>query len=256
MIEMPSAIGAGKLRRASRIFQPDGKAVLIAIDMQMSSGAGPDLDVLERVAAGGADGILTTWQIARKYPSAFANSGLVLRIDGALSQLGARPPGDAFSLMYSAEQAATIGADAVALMAFPGSDDEELSLQRLAKVVGECEKLGLPVIAESIPGAFEQAIPHDKENIARCARICVEMGADMIKTPAPPEVDDLGEVLENVEAPVFVLGGPKMESEDAAVDYAKAVVAAGASGVAFGRNAWTAADVTGMVRRLNEAVHG
>jgi len=256
MIEMPSAIGAGKQRRASRIIQPDGKAVLIAVDMQMSSGEGPDVDVVERVAAGGADGILATWQIARKYPTAFARTGLILRIDGALSHLGPFSPTDTFSLMYSAEQAAAIGADAVALMAFPGANDEELSLQRLAKVVGECEKLGMPVIAESIPGAFEQSIPHDKENIARCARICVEIGADMIKTPAPPDVGDLVEVLDNVEAPVFVLGGPKMESEDAAVAYARDVVAAGAAGIAFGRNAWTAADVTDMVLRLNEAVHG
>lgn len=256
MIDMPSAIGAGKIRRASRIIQPDGKAVLVAIDMQGSSGAGPDLDVVNRVAAGGADGILATWQVARRYPEAFAKSGLVLRIDGGLTQLGSWAPGDTFSLLYGAEQAAAIGADAVVLMAFPGADDEELSLRRLAQVVRECEKIGMPVIAESVPGSFKKSIPHDAETIAKCARICVELGADMIKTPAPPDVADLDQVIAITEAPVFVLGGPKMDTEDEAVEYAASVVKAGASGVAFGRNTWTAKDVTGMVRRLKKAVHG
>jgi DhnA family fructose-bisphosphate aldolase class Ia len=158
--------------------------------------------------------------------------------------------------LHSAEQAAAIGADAVVLMAFPGAEDEELSLRRLAAVVGECEKIGMPVMAESVPGNFNRAIPHDVDNIARSARICVELGADMIKTPAPPDVADLAKVVENTEAPVFVLGGPKMESEDDAVAYATAAVEAGAAGIAFGRNAWTASDVTGMVQRLNRAVHG
>jgi DhnA family fructose-bisphosphate aldolase class Ia len=256
MIDMPSAIGAGKVRRASRIIKPDGRAVLVAIDMQGSSGAGPDLDAVEKVVAGGADGVLASWQIARKYPEAFAATGLVLRIDGALTQLGSYAQGDVFTLMYQVEQALKIGADAVVLMAFPGAEDEELSLRRLAKLVGECEMVGLPIIAESVPGNFTKQIPHTTENIARCARICVEIGADMIKTPAPENVAELEQVVAVCEAPLFVLGGPKKDTEDEAIEYAASVVEAGASGVAFGRNAWGASDVTGFVTRLTGAVHG
>ena len=73
---------------------------------------------------------------------------------------------------------------------------------------------------------------------------------------APPEVDDLRHVVENCEVPLFVLGGPKRDSEDDAVRYAREVVVAGASGIAFGRNTWGAEDPTAMVRRLYEAVHG
>ena len=62
---------------------------------------------------------------------------MVLRLDGALTQLGNYGSGDMFSLMYSAELAATIGADAVVIMAFPGADDEELSLRRLVALVSE-----------------------------------------------------------------------------------------------------------------------
>ena len=253
---MSSAIGAAKTRRASRFIQKDGRAFLVAIDMQASSGAGPGLDVIERIAEGGPDGILASWQLARRYPEAFATSALVLRVDGALTQMGKHAKSDTFSLMYRAEQAAVIGADAIVLMAFPGADDEHLSLRRLAAVVGEAEKIGMPVIAESIPGTWSKAIPWEADNISRCARVCVEIGADAIKTMAPPDLADLPGVVANCEAPLFILGGPKRDSEEEAVQYAADVVAAGASGIAFGRNVWSAAHPSQMVRRLSAAVHG
>lgn len=251
-----SAIGAGKVRRTSRFMGADGRALLVAIDMQLATGWGPALDVVEHVAAGGPDGILATWHIARRYPGAFAECGLVLRVDGAVTLMGDPAEGDDLHLMYGAEQAAIIGADAVVLMAFPGMNDEVRSLRRLAALVGECEKIGMPVIAESIPGGWAREVPWDTEHIARGARVCVEIGADAIKTMAPPDVGELARVVENCEVPLFVLGGPKMDSEDAAVDHARRVVNAGASGIAFGRNTWGAADPTVMVRRLYEAVHG
>ena len=256
MEHISSAVGAGKTRRASRFIQKDGRAFLVAIDMQLSSGEGPDLDVVERVAEGGPDGILVSWQIARRYPEAFVDTGLVLRVDGALTQMGENASGDVFSLMYGAEQAAMIGSDAVVLMAFPGAADEHLSLRRLASLVNECEKIGMPVIAESIPGSWARTVPWDAEHIARGARVCVEIGADAIKTMAPENVTDLSKIVENCEAPLFVLGGPKKGSEDEAVQYAADVVASGASGIAFGRNVWGANDVVAMVRRLHGAVHG
>ena len=130
------------------------------------------------------------------------------------------------------------------------------SRRRLAAVVKECEQIGMPVIAESIPGTWARTIPWDTEHIAKSARICVEIGADAIKTMAPPDMTDLSEVVANCEAPLFVLGGPKKENEAEAVQYASDVVAAGASGIAFGRNTWGAEDPTQMVRSLHAAVHG
>jgi len=251
-----SAVGAGKIRRASRFIASDGRSFLVAIDMQSSTGSGPDLDVVRRIADGGPDGILASWQVARRYPEAFAECGLVLRIDGALTQMGAYGDSDMFSLMYGAQEAAMIGADAVVMMVFPGADDEHLSLRRLAGVVKECERIGMPLIAESIPGTWKRSIPWDAEHIAKSARICVEIGADAVKTMAPPVVAELADVVANVEAPVFILGGPKKDNEDDVVRYAAEVVAAGASGIAFGRNTWGAADPTAMVRRLSAAVHG
>lgn len=251
-----SAVGAGKLRRTSRFIGGCGRAMLVAIDMQSATGAGPPPDVVRQVEAGEPNGILVTWQIARRYPQAFAYCGLLLRVDGAGTLLGPSAGNDELSLLYRAEQAAVIGADAVVIMAYPGMEDGAASLRRLAALVGECETIGLPVIAESIPGGWGQDVPWDADHIGRAARICVEIGADAIKTMAPPDPADLAGVVDNCEVPLFVLGGPKKESEDDAVAYARKVVEAGASGIVFGRNVWGAGDPASMVRRLYEAVHG
>lgn len=251
-----SAVGAGKTRRASRFIEEDGRGFLVAIDMQSASGDGPELDAVLKVAAGGPNGILTSWQLARRYPEAYRDCGLILRIDGTTTMLGNFAQGDKFAQMYELEMAARLGADAVVCMAFPGTDDEEVGLRKVVGLVNECEKIGMPLIVESIPGSWARTVPWDAEHISKAARICVELGADAIKTPAPEDLSEMSVIVDNCEAPIFILGGPKKDSEDDAVQYAADVVAAGASGIAFGRNTWGAADPTAMTRRLYEAVHG
>lgn len=253
---MSSAIGAAKVRRASRFIEEDGRGFLVAIDMQTASGAGPALDIVETIAEGGPNGILVSWQIARHYPEAFRRCGLVLRIDGTTTMLGEYGAGDQFAQMYEMEMAARIGADAVVCMAFPGAADDIVGLRKLVSMVNEGEKIGMPVIAESIPGSWARTVPWDAENIAKAARICVEIGADGIKTMMPEDPSEIPDVIANIEAPVFCLGGPKKDSEDEAVEYARTVVAAGASGIAFGRNVFGSKDPKAMVKRLYEAVHG
>lgn len=256
MDNISSAIGAGKARRASRFIEEDGRGFLVALDMQTGSGSGPTLDAVLKVAEGGPNGILVSWEIARRHPEAFRRCGLVLRIDGTTSMLGDYAQGDKFAQMYDLEMAARLGADAVVCMAFPGSEDEEVGLRKLVDIVNEAERIGMPVIAESVPGSFARAVPWDAEHISKAARICVEIGADAIKTPAPEDLAEMPVLIDNCAAPVFILGGPKKDSEDEAVEYAAAVVKAGAAGIAFGRNTWGAADPTAMTRRLYEAVHG
>ena len=255
MHPIASATASGKRRRFARFTGEDGRSCLVAIDMQAGSGRGPALDAVVPIAAAGPDGIITTWHVARRFPEAFRRVGLILRVDGATTHLGETVSGDSFAMAFTAEQAAVVGADAVIMMVFPGSVDEGASLQRLARLVGEAERIGMPVIAESIPGGFARGVPWDVEHLSRAARVCIEHGADAVKTPAPPDVADVAAVVANCDGPLFVLGGPKAESDDDAVRHAGAAVAAGAAGIAFGRNVWQADDPPAVVRRLHAAVH-
>ena len=251
-----SAVSAGKRRRFRHIFGADGRAVFVAMDHPAYMGVGVTPATAASIAAGRPDAVLATWQLARARPEAFADSGLVLRVDGGISDLGDPPAADTTSLLYSAEQAMVLGADAVVIMVFPGTPDEERSLGRLARLSAECEQLGLLVMAESIPGGWPRTVPWTAENVGRGARIAVELGADIVKTMCPGPPEEFAAVAEACPAPVVALGGPKVDDEDQVVALARGVVEAGGAGVAFGRNVWGSADPAALVGRLREAVHG
>ena len=254
---MASAVAAGKLRRAQNLFGSDGRAVLVAMDHPAYMGAGVSRAAADAVARAQPDGILATWHLARTRCEDFARSGLVLRVDGGISDLDIKPNrADTSSLLYSAEQALMLGADAVVIMVFPGTPDEERSLGRLARLAAACEQIGLPVMAESIPGGWGRRIAWNPENVGRGARIAVELGADIVKTVCPGPASEFAAVAEACPAPVVALGGPKVDDEDEVVALARGVVEAGGAGVAFGRNVWGSDDPAALVRRLMEAVHG
>jgi DhnA family fructose-bisphosphate aldolase class Ia len=251
-----SAIAAAKTRRFRRIIRADGRSCLVAIDHAAYMGGGPPLDAMHAIAAGRPDGILATWHLARSHAETFADCGLVLRVDGGVSELGDFAASDVSGILHNAEEAISIGADAVVLLVFPGTPDEEKSLQRLARLASECEQLGLPVMAEAIPGGWARTVEWTTENVARAARIAVELGADIVKTVCPAAPEEFGAVVEACPAPVVALGGPQMDSEDDVVALARGVVAAGAAGIAFGRNVWGSPDPAALVNRLRAAVHG
>jgi DhnA family fructose-bisphosphate aldolase class Ia len=240
----------------SRMFGDDGRSVFVAIDHAAYMGQGPPLgEPMAEIAAGRPDAVLATWHLARAYAGIFARSGLVLRIDGGSSELGDPPQGDVNAILHRAEEALRIAADGVVVLAFPGAPDEHRSLTRLARLCSECELLGLPVMAEMIPGGWARAVPWTIENVARAARIGAELGADIVKTVCPGPPEEFSAVVQTCPVPVVALGGPKMKTEDDVVALAAGVVAAGAAGVAFGRNVWGAEKPRRLVERLREAVH-
>jgi DhnA family fructose-bisphosphate aldolase class Ia len=240
-----------------RMFGADGRSVFVAMDHAAYMGQGPPLgEPIEEIAAGRPDGVLATWHMARAYAGSFAGSGLVLRVDGGSSELGDRAAGDLNTMLHKAEEALKIGADGVVVLAFPGAPDEDKSLTRLARLCSEAEMLGLPVMAEMIPGGWGQAVPWTAENVARAARIGAELGADIIKTVCPGRPEEFAEVVATCPVPVVALGGPKMRTEDDVVAVARGVVEAGGAGIAFGRNVWGSEKPRQLVERLREAVHG
>ena len=251
-----SAVSAGKRRRFRHMFRDDGRAVFVAMDHPSYMGAGVPPAAAAAIAGARPDAFLATWQLARSRPEAFADSGLVLRVDGGISDLGDPPSADTTSLLYSTEQAMVLGADAVVIMVFPGTPDEDRSLGRLARLAAECEQIGLPLMAESIPGGWPRTVEWNAENVGRGARLAVELGADIVKTVCPGPPSEFAAVAEACPAPVVALGGPKVDNEDQVVALARGVVEAGGAGVAFGRNVWGSDDPAALVGRLLDAVHG
>jgi DhnA family fructose-bisphosphate aldolase class Ia len=241
-------------RRLNRIFRPDGRALIVAFDHGMLDGPAPGMEqpgaTLEQIVAGGADAILTTYGTATRFAREIAPLGLILRIDGGGTKLGQIGPGSQF---YTIEDALRLGADAVAVSAFPGAPNEEESLATLASVIGEAHAWGIPVMGEMVPGGFDSP-EHMRtpESIAIAARVGAELGSDWMKIPY---AEGFEWVTSTCYVPVVILGGAKKGSERIMLEKIRAALDVGAKGVAVGRNIFQAENPRAMTAAVAALIH-
>ena len=241
-------------RRLNRIFRSDGRALIVAFDHGMIDGPAKGMEqpatTLQKIVAGGADALLTSYGIATRFAKEIAALGLILRLDGGGTKLGTMGQGDLF---YSIEDALRLGADAVAVSAFPGVPDEAESLGRLAAVIGEAHAWGIPVMGEMVPGGFDSgAKMRSAESIAIAARVGAELGADWMKIPY---ADGFAEVTAGCYVPCVILGGAKRGSERTMLEKIRAALDVGAVGVAIGRNIFQADDPQAMTAAVAALIH-
>lgn len=242
-------------RRLNRIFRPSGRALIVAMDHGMLDGPCKGLEdpaeTLVKIVAGGADAVLTSYGVARRFARELAPIGLILRVDGGVTSLvQAGGPG---ALLYEVDEALRLGADAVALCGFPGAPNEQSSLENLARTVQRAHPWGVPVMAEMVPGGFDSPPEwRSRENIALSVRVAAELGADFVKTPY---VAGFEAVTSTCYVPVVILGGAKRGSERDMLADIKAAVNAGGAGVAIGRNIFQADDPTAMTAAVAAILH-
>jgi DhnA family fructose-bisphosphate aldolase class Ia len=243
-----------RLKRGERPGQRD-RALIVAMDHGLLDGPCAGLEepgqIIAQVAEGGADAILTSYGVARRFARELAPLGLILRVDGGGTSLGTG--GGPGALFYGVEEALRLGADAVAVTAFPGSPEEMDTLESLASMIAKAHAWGLPVMAEMVPGGFDSAPEHRTQaSIALSVRVAAELGADFVKTPYTA---GFKAVTSTCYVPVVILGGAKRGSErDMLIDI-KAAVDAGGAGVAIGRNIFQADDPAAMAAAVAAILH-
>ncbi len=241
-------------RRLNHIFQPDGKALIVALDHGLIDGPARGLEnpatVLAQIVAGGADAILTSYGVATRFAREIAPLGLILRLDGGGTKLGDMGPGSQF---YTIEDALRLGADAVAVSAFPGAPEEEDTLRTLAKVVGQAHRWGLPVMGEMVPGGFDSGPEfRTAESIAISARVAAELGADWVKIPYAEGFDH---VTATCYVPAVMLGGARKGDERKMLATIRTALDVGAKGVAIGRNIFQADNPAAMTAAIAALIH-
>lgn len=247
---------SGTAVRLGRVFGPDGRSVIIAMDHGL-----PGMFPLGRLAeparlladieAAGADAVLTTPGIAKRFATHLGRLGLILRIDGGATSVGNAPRTS--SLISSVEDALRLGADAVAVMGICGTEDEGRSLAALGAVAAECRTCHVPLMAEMLPLGFGG--DPSVEELAIAARVGSEMGADVIKTKYAGSPEEFRQVTAGSFAPVVILGGSERSLGKVTTTIADAL-AGGAVGVAMGRNVWRSDDARAAVGEIVATVHG
>lgn len=244
----------------NRIFHSDGKSFILAIDhpLTMPSPYLSDVaSVIIKAIDGGVDAFLANYGCIRHFSKQgmFADKGLILRADGGSVIMG--KPSGKLELLYSAEDARRVGADALMCMGYPGSVENASTLANVAALARQAHECELMCGAEMLPYGFEKHDGIDTrsiENVAFACRLGAELGADFIKTEFVGGYK-FSEVVHNCYVPVLVLGGGRAKTEEELLIEVKEAMEAGASGVIMGRNVVRSSSMVSLCRAVAAIIH-
>lgn len=258
----------GKKIRLNRILSgPGRKALVVAFDHGLVLGPIPGTvdppSQLRRFAAAGVDGVLMNFGIFPLCIDALTQDNapaLILRLDW--SSVWTSPEGSSklrSELLARPEDALRNGADAVITYLLVGTGDAEFEareISRNAEIARECERIGIPLIVESLARGKLVENPRTPVWMNLHTRIAAELGADVIKTEYTGDVKSMSEVVRICPIPILVLGGAKQGSDEGALEVVRRALEAGAAGVCFGRNVFQASKMEEFLRQTRAILNG
>jgi fructose-bisphosphate aldolase / 2-amino-3,7-dideoxy-D-threo-hept-6-ulosonate synthase len=227
----------------------DGRAVIVAVDHPLYSWPCPGLEdrgaVLRAVSAAGADAVICSYGTLRDLRDAFSHAASIMKLDLTTLSVGGGYPESEYVLAYRVEDALRLGAAAVLTYVQLGTPFELEALRTAAGVAARADELGLPYVCEIT----------SPDSIAGAARTAAELGAHLVKTTMPDPPEAMAEVAA-CGVPVVLAGGDFDPDDAGLLDTVRRALAAGAAGVAHGRNVWGRPDPGAAVAALRELVHG
>lgn len=287
-------LSTGKRTRLHRLLYKYGPAngtlLLLPIDQGLEHGprdffvnpdsADPEYQL--RIAReGGFSGIVFQVGIAEKYMYDYAGEvPLVLKLNGKTEI-----PSDAEPIspvLASVEDAVRLGADAIGYTLYVGSPRQDEDFIQFAQVRQEAERYGMPIIVWSYPRGEAIEAKGGRDSLYAvdyAARVAAELGADIVKINVPkinPEKDkaapkpyntlDISEdeavakVVKSAGRALVLFSGGEKVSDDELIHKASIGMAAGATGLIFGRNIWQRPmeDAISVSQRIKEMMlqHG
>ena len=238
-----------------RRIASEGRFVMVPMDHGVSDGPLPGIvevsAAIRAADAGGATAIVLHKGLVPRFLAAHPRSGLVVH---ASASTFAAPDILDKRVVTTAEEALTLGADAISLHINVGSPTEPEQLQDLARTTEAAHRLGLPVMAMMYPRGPAVHDPFDPQRVAHAARLGEELGADIIKTLYTGDPKSFGDVVAALGVPVLVAGGPKTKSHRDVLAMVEQAMSAGAAGVSMGRNVFQHPDPQAMTAALRRII--
>jgi DhnA family fructose-bisphosphate aldolase class Ia len=242
------------------LLAADGRTLIVAIDHPLYSWPCPGLEdrvaVLRAVSDAGADAVICSYGTLRDLPDEFGACAPILKLDLTTVAVGGHYPVSEYALAYSVDDALRLGAAAVLTYVQLGTPFELEALRCAAQVAARADELGLPYVCEIMPvegPAYPDAA--DPEAIAAAARSAAELGARIVKTTMPTPPEAVAAACSS-GVPVVLAGGDFDGDDERLLDRVRSALAAGAAGVAHGRNVWGRPDPGAAVAALRQVVHG
>jgi len=257
----------GKAFRLSDFIDPkDGKAVILAADRGLMLGPTiglADLEKTIRIAAtSGVDAVVLSpgkvggmvhYLKGKKAPA------LLVRADWTNAFRG-----ESFVLPFreirrvtiiGAEDAVALGASAVIAFFCVGHEENEArNLESVAMLARSCDRLGMPLIVESVPIGERVTATNFVDCLGLAMRMAVEAGADAIAAPYTGDVKSFRKVIDAAKVPVFVLDTDVSPIRDLLKSVAEALEA-GSAGVVAGNSVFQAVNPVETLETLVDIIH-
>ncbi len=234
----------GKQIRLNRLIQREtNTCIIFAIDHGMTSPRFLDglYETKKRVReaiTGGANVLMMGRGVIQDTADEFhRETSLALMLTASAA---GRPSGAVVTPVSSVDEALRLGADAVVVYVALAGENEPDMISYLSVIGETCSRLGMPLIAEAeYPNAYqalnEMREAHGAEYLMRNARLCAEMGADIVKVNWSGDQTSFGEIVRACARPVVLAGGSLITDEELLARM-EAVREVGAVGCSVGRN--------------------
>lgn len=238
----------GLKNRLSRVFKPDGRTVMLAVDHGYFLGPTTGLEDAARTIKPllpYADALMPTRGVLRSSVDPSSETPIVLRVSGGNSILGELSNE---GITVSMDDAVRLNVAAVALSIYVGSPHEKQTLLNLTKLIDEGTRCGIPVLAVTAVG---KDMVRDVRYLALCCRIAAELGAHCVKTYY---CEGFEKLVKTCPVPLVMAGGKKLPEYEA-LELTFNAIKRGAAGVDMGRNIFQSDDPVAMIQAVRAVVH-
>mgnify|MGYP001172870314 FL=1 len=248
----------GKTIRKERIFNRNtGKTIIVPVDHGVSVGPIPGIvnmrDTVTKMVEGGANAVLMHKGLVPCGHRAHGRDiGLIVHLS-ASTDLSPFP--NAKTLVCTVEEALQNGADGVSVHINLGDETEARMLDDFGRVSKETAHWGIPLLAMVYGRGPKIKNGFDPEVVAHCARVGMELGADVVKVPYTGDPESFARVCEGSQVPVVIAGGPKTKTTRDFLRMIRDSVDAGGAGLSVGRNIFQHPDPARLLAAVNRIVH-
>ena len=235
----------GKKLRLEKLFSKGENAVVIAIDHGYMDGPIPGMENLSETIQKidpCVDAILLSPGMLKLLGSAFTFKGApipIVRINWSTVFCFEWGYQKAETVQaFSVKEAIALGAEIVLISLTLKTGDEvndARNVEVFSRLRAEAAEYGIPVIGECFPNHSDNLTREEMHDVVlRGTRILAELGADLIKTFY---THDFRAVVNGCPLPILGLGGHTTPNPLDSLRLAQTIIADGARGVVFGRNA-------------------
>ncbi|WP_243312703.1 2-amino-3,7-dideoxy-D-threo-hept-6-ulosonate synthase [Fundidesulfovibrio agrisoli] len=248
----------GKTIRLERIINRDtGRAIIVPLDHGVTVGPIDGIidmrDTVTKIVEGGANAVLMHKGVVPcGHRARGRDIGLIVHLSASTSL---SPFPGAKTLVCEVEEAVQLGADAVSVHLNLGDESERDMLADMGRISREAARWGIPVLAMVYGRGPKIKNEFDPEVVAHCARVGMELGADMVKVPYTGDPESFARVVAGARVPVLIAGGPKTPTTRDFLRMVADSIQAGGSGLSVGRNIFQHKDPTRLLQALGKIVH-